>query len=398
MTRNLIRQLAVLIVAASALAQQPNDATHSMTIDGSAGPPYPIATTVRTNTATVITVRGAPQRPYAIYQAANVAAGSATLGGSIVDLPMSPIPECVIDGFVLPTFQTAGNGTSTIALLVPDAGAGPGLVPLGLHVALQAVIADPISAAGYSLTAATQITVTQGPFVQSYFLGDEYEQHLTFPSMPLPFYGTNYTGVYVGSNGYVCFGTSLGSDPTSSPQDMLTGPPRIAAQWCDMVCPPNTVRTTIDPNPGPGMPGYVRIDYLNVQDYIIPVPHTFSIVIRTDGYVEINSPITNNASHFDQTTGIAPGFGLGGINQAQKNFTGPQPAGSTLGPGILSTPPYAYVGGINEAFFEWHGITTQNIAYLETYDNPYDLTGTTLHFLPGGAGWLPGSTSRYTLY
>lgn len=241
MIRNLVRQFALLAVAASAFAQQPNDVTHAMTIDGAAGPPYPIATTVRTNTVAVITVRGAPLRPYAIYQATDVVPGAAIVGGSIVDLPLSPIPECVVDGFAVPSFQTASNGASTIPLLVPDAGTVPGSVPLGLHVALQTVIADPIASVGYSLTAATQITVVQGPLVQSFFLGDEYEQHVTFPSMALPFYGTNYTGVYVGSNGYVCFGTSLGSDPTSSPQDMLTGPPRIAAQWCDLVCPVNAV-------------------------------------------------------------------------------------------------------------------------------------------------------------
>ena len=68
-------------------------------------------------------------------------------------------------------------------------------------------------------------------------------------------------------------------------------------------------------------------------------------------------------------------------------------------PGILTTGPnFNYVGGVNEAFFEWFGVIANNPFYGNSYDNPFDLFARTLRFLPGGAGSLPGSSNRYTLF
>jgi hypothetical protein len=391
--------IAVLLVSVAAAGQQSNSANHAMTINAVDGPPYPIATNeVRTNTTAVIAVTGVANQPYAIYESGALAAGVATAFGGSVDIAITPPPALPIDGFANPAFRTDLTGHGVIPVAVPGAGTPPAGVPLGLQRALQTVIADPFASSGLSLTAATRVTVIQGPTVTYYSLGDEYEQPVSFPSTPLPFYGVNYSTVFVGSNGYVCFGTSLGSDPTASPQDMLSGPPRIAAQWCDLQCPPNTVKVTYDPNPGSGAPAYLRVDYLGILDWLAPISHDLSILIRADGYVEIASGPSNNAAHFDQMTGIAPGFGMGGLGQGQKNFLGPQPLGSAVGPGILSTPPYALVGGPNEAFYEWFGITSLNLAYLQSYDNPYDLIGTTLRFMPSGQGVLPASTIQYTAY
>jgi hypothetical protein len=390
----------LLVIALSAHAQQPNAGAHSMTINGIDGPPYPIATNdVRTSSIATFAMRAPANQPYAIYQSGALAIGTTTAFGGSVDLALTPAPTLPIDGFANPAYRTDATGNGGFGVQVPDAGVPPVGVPIGLQLALQAVVADPFSPYGLSNTAATRVTVVQGPIVTYYSLGDELEQHVSFPTtMQIPFYGNSYTGLFIGSNGYVCFGTSLGSDPTSSPQDMLSGPPRIAAQWCDLACPADAVRTTIDTNPGPGQPGYVRIDYIGVPDWLIPISHDLSILIRTDGYVEISSAATNNAAHFDQMTGIAPGYGFGGLNQPQRNFYGPQPAGSAVGSGILTTPPYAYVGGVNEAFYEWYGIVSQNLAYLQSYDNPYDLIGITLHFQTTGSGGLPGSSNRYVVY
>jgi hypothetical protein len=388
----------LLLITVAAYPQQPNSANHSMTIDGVDGPPFPIQTNVRTSAQATFIYGGLANQPFALWQG-TIHAGTALVDGGHVDLLLSPPPVNILDGFQDPTFRLDATGAGSFAVQVPNGGSPPNGVPLGLALGEQSIMGDPFNSPyGYSLTAATLVTVVQGPIVHDYSLGDESEQYVGFPNMPIPFYGTSYTGAYVGSNGYVCFGVSLGSDPTSSPQDMLSGPPRIAAQWCDLNCPPNSVRVTVDANPGPGVPGYLRIDYINVQDWLVPIAHDLSILIRTDGYLEIRSAVTNNASHFDQMTGIAPGFGLGGLTQAQKNFTGPQPPGSSVGPGVLSTPPFAYIGGVNEAFYEWFGIVMQNPAYLVAYDNAYDLTGVTLHFLPQGSGGLPGSSNRYVVY
>jgi len=51
--------------------------------------------------------------------------------------------------------------------------------------------------------------------------------------MPFPFYGTNYTDLYVSEDGYVSFGQAL-VDPTESAAEFLAGPPRIAYAYDDM--------------------------------------------------------------------------------------------------------------------------------------------------------------------
>jgi hypothetical protein len=204
--------------------------------------------------------------------------------------------------------------------------------------------------------------------------------------------------LFVCSNGYISFGAGANADATPSAIEMIGLVPRIAGQWCDLVCPVNAVKTTLDPAPGGGNPAYLLVEYINVTDYAVNISHTFSVLMKSDGYLEIISAPTNNASTYDQIAGISPGNNLGGANQPQTNFIGPHPPGSALGPGILSTSPYASVGGVNQAFFEWFGIPTANPYYLPTYANPYDLPAVTLHFAPSGSGGLPGATNRYTLY
>jgi hypothetical protein len=99
---------------------------------------------------------------------------------------------------------------------------------------------------------------------------------------------------------------------------------------------------------------------------------------------------------YDSITGIGPGNSLG-MPQTQKNFVGPQPTGSSVGPGILTTAPYALNGTVNMSFFEWFGIIAQNAYYGNPYNNPFDIF-TTIHFNPIGNGSLPGLTNQYVCY
>lgn len=386
------RFVALLIVVATALgAQQPNTGSHSMTIDGVDGPPFPVLTSVRTSLPASFSFGTLANQPYALFQG-NLHAGQTTFANGIVDLALSPFPVMLLDGFSDPQFHTDSSGSASFAVTVPSAGTPPNGVPLGLQLALQAVVGDPFNPAfGFSLTAATRITVTQGPIITYYSLGNSAEQVVNL-SMPIPFYGTSYTTLYICTNGYISFGGGANADATPSPTEMISLVPRIAGQWCDLVCPNNAVKTTFDPAPGNGNPGYLLVEYINVTDYYIPILHTFSILMRGDGYLEVASAATNNGSTYDQIVGISAGNNLGGAIQAQKNFVGTQPPGSPVGPGILSTAPYSYVGGVYESFYEWFGIPTANPYYQNGYPNPYDLPAVTLHFQPTGTG------NRYVLY
>lgn len=385
----------ILSLTATALAQQPNTATHSMTINGIDGPPFPINTTLKTSVVAQFSFQTASFQPYAVFQG-TLHQGSANFVGGIVDLFVTnPTPVLVIDGWANPAFRTDLSGVGGFGVLVPNAGNPPNGVPIGLQIALQAVVGDPFNSPyGMSLTAATRIVVVQGPIITYYNLGDDGEQPASFPGMPIPFYGSSYTTLYMGSNGYLSFGTTAGSDYTPTDVEFRSGPPRVAPFWADLTCPSNAVKTTFEANPGNGQFGYLRIDYTGVTDLGLGTQHTFGVLLRADGYIEIIEAQNNNPSQYDQITGIGPGGNQGGA-QPQKNFVGNQPIGSNVGPGIL---PGAYVGATNEAFFEWFGIVSQNLYYTNGYDNQFDLMGWTLHFLPNGTGTGAAATTKYVLY
>jgi hypothetical protein len=392
----------LLVMTVAVCAQQPNTANHSMTINGLDGPPFPIQPNyVRTSLPASFAFGTIPNQPYALYQGTLHQGPGFSFANGLVDLNLSPAPAKILDGFSNPAYYTDFTGTATFTVNTPNVGTPPNGVALGLQLSEQALVGDPFNSFGYSLTAATRVVVSQGPIIQYYSLGDESEQAVTLPgTMPIPFYGTNRTTLYLGSNGYICLGSTAGSDYTPTPSEMLSGPPRIAGQWCDLDCPANSVRTTLDTSTANGNTPYFKVDFINVPDWTIAINHNFSFLLRNDGYLEIISAPTNNASSYDQMVGICAGGNLGGASQGQKNFIGPQPPGSSVGPGILSTSPFAYVGAVNEAFYEWFGILTQNAFYQagQSYDNPYDLPAVTLHFSPTGAGSAPGNSNRYVLY
>jgi hypothetical protein len=388
--------VALFLCTLVSVGQQPNTGNHSMTINGINGPPFPILTNnVRTNTLVTFQMGGASNQPYAVFQG-NLGVGSMFVVGGIVDLALNPFPVLVIDGFQNPTFRTDFSGVGGFSVQVPGVGTFPNGVPLGLQLTLQSLMGDPFNSPfGVALTAATKITVTQGPIVTFYSLGDESVQTINMATMPIPFYGSNYTSLTLCSNGYLTMGATT-SDFTPTDVEMNSGPPRLAPFWTDLDCPPNAVKSTFDVNPGNQLPGFLLIEYTNVFDFTLPVTHTFSMLMRTDGSVEITSANNNNPSQYDSITGIGPGNNLG-LPQTQKNFIGAQPTGSTVGPGILTTPPGALLGTVNMSFYEWFGIVGVNGYYGNTYTNLFDIF-TTIHFNPIGNGNLPGASNQYVCF
>jgi hypothetical protein len=180
---------------------------------------------------------------------------------------------------------------------------------------------------------------------------------------------------------------------------MNSGPPRFSAFWCDLYCGGNQVKVTTDTNPGPGLPKWSRVDYMSVTDLGFSTTHTFAMLMRDDGYLEMIQA-AHNGSQYDEITGIGPGNSLpqtlpggGTAPQGQCNFVGP-PAVAAVGGPIL---PNGTTGNVNQAFYEWFGLTTMPY-YGNAYNNLFDMPGVTVHFSPAGSGALPGASNKYAVY
>jgi hypothetical protein len=353
-------------------------------------------------------ISGGTNAPFIIVASGNgqLSPNSATVFGDKFDLPLSPPFAVCLDGLTNPIFTTGPTGAFGFGVLCPPVGTPPTGIALGFNAAYQAAVVDYFSAFGWSLTAATQVTVIQGPTVVylatgvgTYAANGGATINLSTYAMTLPFYGLNHSTVHICGDGFMTFGGAMVPDFTPSVSEFVSGPPRIAGQWTDLdQLGTAVVKYTIDTVPPGGASPYLSCEFINVQDAVSGYLHTFSWKIDTQGFTQVIHAPTNNSGVYDSMAGIAPGSNLSPTTQ--KNFVGPTlpGLGSVLGPGILTTPPFSYVGNVNEGFFEWWGIQALHLYYANPYDNPYDMYATTLNFLPSGTGALPGATNKYTLY
>jgi hypothetical protein len=117
-----------------------------------------------------------------------------------------------------------------------------------------------------------------------------------------------------------------------------------------------------------------------MNNWGLATSHTFSMQIWANGVVHIVQPVM--ATLYDTVTGIGPG--LGNNPMPEKDLSA-----------LLA--PNSYAGVINESFYQWFGIVTLHPYYTQSND-PYDLFGKTLTWIPNGIGGLPNSTFRYAMY
>jgi hypothetical protein len=370
--------LVLALALAVAAAQQPNTASASFVINGVDGPAFPITLTVQTNAPASGLFRGAANAPWALLRSPTgmLQPGAATFFGDHFDLPLLPAPWVEFDGFAPGSpYHMDASGIGSVSGISPV---------IGKLAAYQAVVSDPSSPFGISLTAASLAVLAQSWTQATYTLGDESTTAVNLAPLQIPFYGASYSSLYLCSNGYVTFGAPT-SDFTPTPSEFNAGPPRIAPFWTDLDCPANAVTVTIDPAVAPNAPGLVRVDYTNVHAYLFPVLHNFSLQIHSNGLVQILFPPNNPMCVYDEITGIGPGGG-GLTPLPQKDLS------------TLCAPTGSFLGGVNESFIEWYGIIAQNPYYGNPYDNPYDLAGRQLTFYPANGGAAPGSTQRYLMY
>lgn len=399
MNAKIITAALLLVTSGIAFSQQPNSGYAEMTLNGANGPPFPINTNIRTSLPVNFAFMGSTNQPYAVFQGAGLSPNAwsipANNSQNKVDLSLNPFPHAIIDGFTNPFFMTDFSGTHGFAIPVPPAGSPPNGIPLGFQLSVQALLADPFSSIGFTLTAATRVTVVQGPVITNTNLGDEGYFAVNVAANPIPFYGVNYTNLHVNANGYVCFGSPDFSDFTPTMSEFISGPPRAAPFWTDLDQNVSGTTTVTTDTPQNGNPGYVRFDWNNVEGWTVSAHHTFWVILRTDGTIDMAYGQNHNPSLYDQITGIGPG---NPYSQAQKNFVGMEPVGSSVGQGILTTWPYQKVGLTNEGFIEWYGVTGGSMPnYGNPYSNYFDLLSYVLHFQPNAPGSGAATTTSYTL-
>jgi hypothetical protein len=369
--------LTSFVLTAILLAQQPNSPVASMTIDAALGPPYPIAVSVATATTAVFALYGAAGAPFIIALSATgvTQPGSLPTPGGIVDLPLSPPPTIALDGSANPQFVLDPSGAFNFGVAVP---AG---IPLGHHEAAQAAIADASSPAGFTVTAATDVTVVQGPIVVQLSLGSDGVALIDLASygMTIPFFGSNYTQAWVCANGFITFGQP-DSSFIAAPAVFNSGPPRLAPFWTDLdQVSGGVIRYTVDQSPLGGGPPAVLVEWIGVTTWAMSITHTFSASFNGTGVCSIHNSVASNSSVYSTVVGIGPGGNLN--QQSSKDLSV-----LDLGGGAS--------GAVNESFFEYF-VTSGT--WPPAVINPFDLYGLTLDFVPIAPGSLPASTLAYAL-
>lgn len=174
------------------------------------------------------------------------------LGGGTLKRVGTPVPNLgtlnldlaqplylYINGFTPGNFIEAMLGTISFNTNFIEAQIAAG-VPVGTEFTLQAAMGNPTVAGGATLSAATNVRVgaPQIPMASTLVPGgansDDSFSLVSLATMgPFTFYGTNYTELYAGSNGFITFGS--GSTTLSeSVASMLSTQPRIAICWDDL--------------------------------------------------------------------------------------------------------------------------------------------------------------------
>ena len=145
-------------------------------------------------------------------------------------------------------------------------------VPAGTTLALQMGFFSPSYVQGLATSQAFDVTVR--PPTTTYILGDDdFVQHDL--SVPVTFYGETYESLFVGSNGYVTFGSGS-SDFTESEPEFFNGwnsPPNpgVALYYSDLNRGGMTNGATYEVVENPSQ-GTVRVDFLNQIHFASNLP------------------------------------------------------------------------------------------------------------------------------
>ena len=378
--------IAVLLLAGFVTAQQPNSYNASMQVNGVAGPPYPIAgvSLPRGLPQNVVISSLTPNAPFVLFGAAGLSpAGWPVLGGQLLDVDINVGGFILLDGIVNPTvFNTGPTGSFNSSVVLPAT------TPIGTQAAFQSLVADPtVPIYATTLTAASGVTVSQGLTVVPISSPNNGGALFSFTpyGMTFPYYSNTWTRMFVNTDGNVTFGSASG-DFTPTPTEFRTQQPRIAPFWTDLdqAFAGAGIFVTVNQSgltPFPTVP----VDWIQMAEWAnAGGRHTFQLVMNmVTGDIQVNHDPFNGAMVYDQLMGISPG---GNIIPA---------AGWPPQMNLSALPGTPYFGAVNEAFWEWYGLTNGTMPYYTAgINNPWDMTGTTTNFTAISAG-VPNMAQYY---
>ena len=214
----------------------------------------PIPVTVTAGGAFTLDVRGTGLQPF-LMAGSTVTAPGFNLGtAGLLDIGFpTPTFNVILDGFApakpLDYFaRTTGSGSFSISGIMAP---GTSL----MNFAIQVAVGDPSNAAGYLMTAASDITVAPFTMTSQTFnegvLGDNVNVTYFHNALSFPFYGTSYGRTFIDTNGYVSFGSPRPSDFSASGNELLAGSPTIAPLWTDLHMHSTVMSQFGNVSPGP---------------------------------------------------------------------------------------------------------------------------------------------------
>lgn len=335
-----------MVVAATVSAQEPNTAGGRLEINGYDPGTYPISQVVIGPSIT-LEIGGGALLPYTLVTGPLNPANNLTLAGQFVDVGTPPAyadMNVVIDG------TSPGASLLNLLAVLDVSGQSVWTLPSGppqanVTFSLQGIVWDPGHPDSFDLTAANTYTLNacEGTDLG---LGDDAFVQLFLNSWTFPFYGTTYTDVFVGSNGFVTMGSG-DDDFSPSASEMLSGQPRIADLWIDLA--PNEGGQNLWRDDTVSTATLCRVD---VPLFSTARYNTLSLTLDNQGNVQIFFP--------------------GGQQEADTPLVGISPGGNlSMAPSLDVSAAHMFNGSMNMALYEFFNI-----------NNLFDLTATNVIFLP----------------
>jgi hypothetical protein len=363
-------------------AQQPNSPGASLLINGTNGPPFPIANVlIQIGFPATLQIQGDPNTPVVLASAPQLMTPSTPFLGGLVDLDTTnPAAISVpFNGFAWPQAGFVTDGSGSFLVTFPSIT----VVQPNYQIAYQALVQNAASPFGMRLTAATSVVIFSGvtvvPLTNLGFGNTVQVNTLTQYGFLMPFYGTAYSECWISGHGFINF---LGPDTDFTPSnlEMHINQPRIAPFWSDLQPnhPVNGGSVTLTVDQTDPMNPLMTVFFDSVPDWQQGSPPLFfhdvaAVLDIARGDIAIVQYLTNTASVYDMMIGISPGLSLD-----------PTGAGSMDLSVALAAGPYMGMPneGLYEGFMGMLSITGQFTA-------PYDLLGQKILFRavnPGMAG------------
>ena len=207
---------------------------------------------------------------------------------------------------------------STGALVAIDDDGGAGLlsriaVPVGGGTHFLAVTTFPdFGLTGNGNSGGRYVLDLQASDELPLALGDDTSAEVALP-FSFPFQGSNWSSVWVNSNGNLTFGSG-DSDFSESVSELLSDQPRIAPLWDDLS--PNNAGT-VSVSFGASS---VTVSYVGVPEFTTTGSNTFSVTLHSDGTVDVDY---GAVSALDGITGVTQGGGAANPGETNLSAGGP---------------------------------------------------------------------------